>query len=419
MIVDLYSGARGWDEGARLLGIDGIVGVELDEWACRTSVAAGHPVIRADVERYPAGHLAGRVDVLIESPPCQTFSTAGKGAGRVIETELRAAVADAVAGRRNLGAHRRAMVRTLAAAMPRKTVRSARMQARRTPGQPRWVETEPWTRAERTAEAQAQVRGATQVVVAARWIYDVRPRAIALEQVPAVLPLWQAMRPGLERLGYSVAVGLLSSEQYGVPQTRRRAFLVASLDRVARLPKPTHRAYDRALPDGGRWGQDGALFGDGLLPWVSMADALGWGMTARPSVAVIGGSSRTGAPAPLDGGSGARATLAAEQEAHRWLYRNGNMPNSAERTTIAGDPRVFQPGGHHEPGEQSENAIRVSVADALTLQSFRPDYPLQGPRSRQFLQVGNAVPPLMAAAVLGELLGIDWRRRLWSGQVSA
>ena len=357
MIVDLYSGARGWDEGARLLGIDGIVGVELDEWACRTSVAAGHPVIRADVERYPAGHLAGRVDVLIESPPCQTFSTAGKGAGRVIETELRAAVADAVAGRRNLGAHRRAMVRTLAAAMPRKTVRSARMQARRTPGQPRWVETEPWTRAERTAEAQAQVRGATQVVVAARWIYDVRPRAIALEQVPAVLPLWQAMRPGLERLGYSVAVGLLSSEQYGVPQTRRRAVLVARLDGEARLPEPTHRPYRRGVPQ---------HEGDArLLPWRSMADAL----PHRGPFTVISNYGTGGDP-----------------------KNRGRRTHREPAFTVTGKIsrlRLVDPDGRELP--------RLTPSEAGLLQGFPADWPWSGNDIAQ--QIGNACPVPLAAAL--------------------
>lgn len=90
--------------------------------------------------------------------------------------------------------------------------------------------------------------------------------------------------------------------------------------------------------------------------------------------------------------------------------RQAEWVDGRPATTIAGDSRVFQPGGHHEPGQQSQNAVRVSVQEASILQSFPPDYPWQGSRTKQYEQIGNAVPPTMAQAVLGALLDSDCAR---------
>lgn len=90
-------------------------------------------------------------------------------------------------------------------------------------------------------------------------------------------------------------------------------------------------------------------------------------------------------------------TLAFGHAANNWVF-------DRPATTLMEDPRVFQPGGHHQPGEQSANAIHITIRDALTLQSFRPDYLVQGTKTRQFEQIGNAVPPRLAWHVLRTLL---------------
>jgi DNA (cytosine-5)-methyltransferase 1 len=62
----------------------------------------------------------------------------------------------------------------------------------------------------------------------------------------------------------------------------------------------------------------------------------------------------------------------------------------------------WQPG--QSPPSQATNAIRVTVAQAAILQGFRAGYPWQGARTRQFEQVGNAVPPPLANLVLKQAI---------------
>ncbi len=492
MILDLFAGAGGWDEALRTLGYTAL-GIENEPCACQTGQAAGHARLRADVSLLDPRDFAPLWG-LIGSPPCQAYSSAGKCLGRLDKPRVIACAHELAAGH------------------------DSRAQHLRRCRDPRSLLT----------------------VEPLRYAVALRPRWIALEQVPAVLELWSLFAQLLSAHGYQTAAGILSAERYGVPQTRKRAFLIASLDGPVSLPAPTHRSYNPRR-------RDTPADELHLLPWVSMAQALGWTPTDRvgfprrsdqddgesfrerdrraasaPAFALTGrvrswtreqrawvevrrsgerihegfdptsapsqtvtskvnrwqtsgvapssdpGSAQADAdlgwparrPAPTltttrrskDGALVGRQLPSGEgQERGGWAWRNGTRASATVRetdepaptihfghsankvewvapdadaphdqasappwaqerpaTTVACDKRV-QPPGHKEnasdpPGRYQQrrgaNAVRVTITQAAVLQGFPPDYPWQGTKTRQFEQVGNAVPPPLARHVL-------------------
>ena len=337
MIIDWFAGPGGWDVAATRLGAD-VIGIEKDHAACETRRAAGLGTVEGDVRDYGPTDFPDATDA-VGSPPCQPFAVGGLGRGRkALDTVLN--LAQMLASRQSIA-----------------------------------LALEGFDD-ERTGLVLEPLRWTLEAIDAGRPY-----RTVMLEQVSTVLPVWEAFARILRAEGYSVATGRLSAEEYGVPQTRKRAILTAVLDREARLPDPTHQRYRKGVPQG----QD-AL---GLAPWVSMADAIGWGMTHRPALTIAVGTAAGGPDPSCVGGSGARATLYGERDAGRWI--------NCTRLTAAEDLPAYR-GGRRD-------TIRLAVDDAATLQGF-PAHPWEGSWTKQMEQVGNAFPPPLAMAVLATAHGL-------------
>lgn len=366
--IDLFAGPGGWDVAATRLGMT-VVGIEWDQAACDTRRAADLPTLQGDVRTFGPGtdwfdHIVNFTDGFIASPPCQTFSIAGKGGGRehlpvlidIIQTMAAQGIADLDEVRALMAEHDLDDRSTLV------------------------VEPLRW------------IIGAYLAGLPFKWV--------ALEQVPSVLPIWEAMQDAMATYGYVVQTAVLSSEQYGVPQTRRRAVLVARLDEQVALPVATHSKYHSRSPE---------RLDNGVQPWVSMATALGWGLTKRPSPTVCAGGAATGGAEPF--GSGARKSLiAASKTTDGWAMRsNYSGPPSKGKTTAAQRGRGLRPVDSPAfaitskqfdfTGPESAR-IRPTVAEVAVLQTFPADHPWQGTKGKQHEQIGNAVPPVMAGAIL-------------------
>ncbi|MFF8732787.1 DNA cytosine methyltransferase [Streptomyces sp. NPDC015171] len=412
MILDLFAGPGGWSRALHVLGARD-VGLEWDPWACKTRSAAGQWTIRTDVATYPVWPFAGRTRGVIASPPCQAWSMAGKRLGLLDQPLVHAAVEDLAAGRDT-------RARLLAACRDERSLLAAEpmryLHALNTVGEPHWV---------------------------------------AMEEVPDVLPLWKQYAAVLRGWGFSVWCGILNAADFGVPQTRKRAILLASRVRTAQPPTPTHAQL--AEPD--------SLFGPGRARWVSMTQALGWGATDRPVPTVCAGGGPGGGPEPFP--SGSRKTLSDARERGTWTPR----PNSTvQRSRRGGTGRAAKHSRHESraadihaptcsteaprwswslrsnsqanatvrplsepagtlffghranectwvaepvspPAEDTDpsavpDPIRITAQEAGLLQTFPADYPWAGNKSQQFSQIGNAVPPLLAGHLLAPHLGV-------------
>lgn len=206
-----------------------------------------------------------------------------------------------------------------------------------------------------------------------RWAQTLLPRWCAFEQVPEAMWFWHETACQLRLLGYRVAMSVLNAADYGVPQARERAFLLASLNGPVRLPTPTHAA-------GGVTG----LFGD-IPAWRSWGDATGRSDDWRlEHIRGSGMVERHGQRPPRLATEPSFTVLAWKDSRMRWVHEDGTRE-------------------------------RFTVRDSLTLQTFPADYPVQGSDTRAQEQIGNAVPPLFAAHVLSAVTGL----RIPSSEVAA
>lgn len=387
--LDLFAGT-GWGVACQRLGIKES-GVEIMPEAIETRTANGMETIYRDVwdglqlteEEHRKQY--GSYGLLIASPPCQTFSLAGKGAGRAALDEVLEAI--------ELHAYKDA--------------------------------------AALLAFGEAHDMRTALVLAPLAYAWRDRPRLVAMEQVPTVLPVWEACAEVMREWGYEVKVEVLNAEQYGVPQTRKRAILVARRGGPVDLPTPTHSRYYSRTPD---------KLDPGVRKWVSMAEALGWGsedltichgvqknsarrpMTEPAGTIAFGHDSASVGFAPAAVGDhlalreakrdGGFQSITVEQAAIIQSYpgmlrsnygTGGDASARGERKADQPSPTLTSKADRNKwDGERN-----MTADEAATLQSYPPrPFVWCGTKTKQFLQIGNAVPPLLAEHILAALIGI-------------
>lgn len=231
----------------------------------------------------------------------------------------------------------------------------------------------------------------------------VRPRAFILENVKGLAYKVHAdaldtIIERAEKLGYKVSTGVLNAADFGVPQIRERCFVVGSLDTMITLPRPTH---SRELTPG-------------LLPWVNAGEAL-YDLDTEENACdeghFAGGQHHDLLRQVPPGDNYLYFTEKRGHPSPRFKWRgrywsfllklSPHMPSwtiQARRSNNMG------------PFHWRNRILRIS--EIKRLQTFPDAFELAGTIEQQWRQIGNAVPPMLAAAVgrsVAEAIGAKLR----------
>ncbi len=372
--VDLFAGAGGLSLGLTQAGFVPVLAVEVDEWACET-YRANHPclprkhVLAGDIRKIPPSMaeaiLRGRrPDLLVGGPPCQGFSLIGK----------------------------RGRSRTRFIDDPRNQLYKEFLH----------------------------------------WVTYLQPRFVVMENVPGLYSYQEgAIRRDIEssfnEAGYAVDDLVVDASQFGVPQRRQRVLFVGAavndfgekatklVQRVTELLRehsapevPLKEAIGDLPPLEAGSGREATIV-QRTVPLSAFAREMGaqckqvlYHHVARPinlRDKLLYARLRPGETAEDAVKQGARHLMVYQNETYHDKYRRlrYDQPSPTIMSHLAKDGHMFI---HPDPRQRRS----ITVREAARIQSFPDDFLFLGPRTAQFAQVGNAVPPKLARAIGAAIL---------------
>ncbi len=255
-----------------------------------------------------------------------------------------------------------------------------------------------------------------------RVVKGLQPKWLVMENVTGITSIADGaivreIVSGMEKLGYRVEMKVLKSEEFGVPQERRRVFFVGTrTDCPILFPKPTH--------------------GPGLKPYITIWDAISdlpklkngesanassyrhdpktkyqrelRGKTTvvqnhhAPNLSEVNEKRMSHVP---QGGSWRDIPVHLLPEGMKRAKRSdhtkryGRMKAKGLSCTILTKCDVHW-GAYLHPYQNRA----ITVREAARLQSFPDSFIFQGSKTEQYVQVGNAVPPKLGKEVAKALL---------------
>jgi len=411
-VVDLFCGCGGLSAGLESTGLfQTLIAVDKSPVALATFAANHHNakkpplVIEADLGRLDAsvirkklrrqGILTGQLDCLVGGPPCEGYSQ-NKAERSNARSQFHFLALKSHSTRHWDGAEQMAIPR-----LPNKPARAHRKDDRN-----------------------------TLFRVILRVAELCRPKIVLIENVPDILTyrngaVRREIELTLKRLGYFVDIRILNAADYGVPQLRRRAFIVAqrkdvhAASMMSAFPGPTHTASESSgrlkdlRGDHGRHVTVWEAIGDLPLPRVEK------GVRSRPAGHRASAKlSKYRAWAQCDGPvcnheerpisqrvlkrvramkPGMRTHELPSRLRTRKFYYNsyGRLQWDRPANTVTKSCMYLGSGKFAHP-EQDRG---LTVREAARLQSFTDGFKFVGSSPKMIANlIGGAVPPLLARA---------------------
>jgi DNA (cytosine-5)-methyltransferase 1 len=267
------------------------------------------------------------------------------------------------------------------------------------------------------------------------FVREFRPHYVVMENVPEILKAYDGaikreMIDQLEAQGYKVTFGSLNAANYGVPQTRSRAFFLASLDKYLQFPESTHIGDLRSDYRDTISCNHLTILRSNISSIVTVRDAIGdlpsleAGQTYNKEVYPI--SAQTPYQAMIRNGSTkltnhvARALSAIQMSRARVLSEGQdarNLPTElAPKKHYSGaygrlywdKPArtitrwVFHPGsGRFFHPTQNRT---ITIREAARLHSYPDNFHFLGTYTEMASQIGESVPPLLGKAIAESIL---------------
>jgi len=235
-----------------------------------------------------------------------------------------------------------------------------------------------------------------------------RPKVVLFENVTGLVakknaPILRQIFAHFERLGYVMEARVLSAEEYGVPEIRRRTIIMGVKGQAPRFPKPTHGVR-------------------GKKAWITVREAL-------KSLKALDGKIHNHEPAK------AQVSKLADRERLKFIPAGRGIRYQEDEKALLPkklwfdvkweelrEGRFRQTRLQRLPWDKPAPTILtartsyyhpkeprfLTPREAAACQSFPNEFIFCGSQTAQFRQIGNAVPPLLGRALGEEIKRIDF-----------
>ncbi len=206
-------------------------------------------------------------------------------------------------------------------------------------------------------------------------------------------------------IGYQVKYNTLYAHHYGVPQKRRRVFIIGNNIGINfEFPKPTHNGENRPFITVGDAISDLPLlnntYGEEITKYSIKPKSEYQKFMRKKSDLMLNHTKSNHSEQTIK-------IIALVPEGGNWKdlpkeHQNIRSYSNTWRRLDSKLPSVTIDTGHRHHFHYKANRV-PTVRESARIQSFPDHFCFKGSRTSQFKQVGNAVPPLLAKAIADQI----------------